>query len=45
MMSSMTSGTQGFGGSGIVKTIILPNEEVNRLGVEAEELRCYLSAQ
>lgn len=24
---------------GIIKTVILPNEEINRLGVEAEELR------
>ncbi len=32
-------------GSGIIKTVILPNEEVNRLAVEAEELRQYLQAQ
>jgi hypothetical protein len=29
---------------GVVKTVILPNEELNRLGVELEELKCYLSA-
>jgi hypothetical protein len=29
---------------GIVKTVILPNEELNRLGVELEELKCFLSA-
>ena len=26
-------------GTGIIKTIILPNEEINRLAVEAEELK------
>jgi hypothetical protein len=42
-MTTMT-GPTSYNGGGIVKTIILPNEEVNRLGVEAEELRCFLSA-
>ena len=32
-------------GNGIIKTIILPNEEINRLAVEQEELRQYLQAQ
>ncbi len=32
-------------GTGIIKTVILPNEEINRLAVEAEELRQYLAAQ
>ncbi len=32
-------------GGGVVKTVILPNEEINRLGVELEELKCFLSAQ
>ncbi|CDW88882.1 UNKNOWN [Stylonychia lemnae] len=32
--------SQGYGqGGGIIKTVIMPNEEINRLGVEAEELR------
>jgi hypothetical protein len=31
--------------SGIIKTVILPNEEVNRLAIEAEELKQYLHAQ
>jgi len=26
-------------GSGIIKTVILPNEEINRLALEAEELK------
>eukprot|EP00350_Pseudokeronopsis_sp_OXSARD2_P009033 CAMPEP_0170548486 /NCGR_PEP_ID=MMETSP0211-20121228/6806_1 /TAXON_ID=311385 /ORGANISM="Pseudokeronopsis sp., Strain OXSARD2" /LENGTH=63 /DNA_ID=CAMNT_0010854075 /DNA_START=613 /DNA_END=804 /DNA_ORIENTATION=+ len=30
---------------GVVKTVILPNEEVNRLGVEVEELKCFMNAQ
>lgn len=30
--------------SGIIKTVILPNEEVNRLAIEAEELKGYLQA-
>lgn len=32
-------------GSGVIKTIILPNEEINRLAIEAEELKQFLSAQ
>jgi len=32
-------------GTGIIKTVILPNEEINRLAIEAEELRQYLAAQ
>ncbi len=28
---------------GIVKTVILPNEELNRLGVELEELKHFLN--
>ena len=31
-------------GSGIIKTVILPNEEINRLAIEAEELKQYLQA-
>ena len=31
-------------GTGIIKTVILPNEEINRLAVEAEELKQYLAA-
>lgn len=33
---------QGHTGGGIIKTIIMPNEEINRLGVEVEELRQHL---
>ena len=43
-MTSLTSG-QGYAGGGIVKTIILPNEEINRLGVESEELRNHLQTE
>ena len=32
-------------GNGIIKTVILPNEEINRLAIEQEELRQYLQAQ
>jgi hypothetical protein len=32
-------------GNGIIKTVILPNEEINRLAIEQEELRQYLAAQ
>lgn len=39
-----SSNSEHFG-SGIIKTVILPNEEINRLAVEAEELKQYLSAQ
>ena len=39
-----SSNSENFG-SGIIKTVILPNEEINRLAVEAEELKQYLSAQ
>jgi len=38
-------GTSDYQGSGIIKTVILPNEEVNRLAIEAEELKQYLHAQ
>ena len=38
-------GTSDCQGSGIIKTVILPNEEVNRLAIEAEELKQYLHAQ
>lgn len=31
--------TIGSGYGGVIKTVILPNEELNRLGIEAEELR------
>ena len=44
-MSMRTLGTSDCQGSGIIKTVILPNEEVNRLAVEAEELKQYLHAQ
>jgi hypothetical protein len=30
-------------GSGIIKTVILPNEEINRLAIEAEELKQFLA--
>jgi len=26
-------------GGGVIKTVIMPNEEINRLGIEAEELK------
>ena len=41
----MSQHTLSGDGSGIIKTVILPNEEVNRLAIEAEELRQYLAAQ
>lgn len=44
-LSMRTLGASDSQGSGIIKTVILPNEEVNRLAVEAEELRQYLQAQ
>jgi len=28
-----------------VRTVILPNEEINRLGLELEELKCFLNVQ
>jgi hypothetical protein len=31
--------TSGNNGGGIVKTVILPNEEINRLGLESQELK------
>ena len=34
-----------YQGSGIIKTVILPNEEINRLAIEAEELKQLLQAQ
>ncbi len=43
-MSKMTSpnaSTMG-GTGGVIKTVILPNEDINRLGVEGEELRSHL---
>jgi len=43
-LHTMRSASDHFG-SGIIKTVILPNEEMNRLAVEAEELKQYLSAQ
>lgn len=45
MMMSTIGSSQGYAGGGIVKTIILPNEEINRLGVEAEELREHLNVE
>lgn len=39
-----TASTDHFG-SGIIKTVILPNEEINRLALEAEELKQYLAVQ
>ena len=33
------------GGGGIVKTVILPNEEMNRLGMEYEHLQTFLIEQ
>jgi hypothetical protein len=44
-MSMRTLGTSDCQGSGIIKTVILPNEEVNRLAIEAEELKQFLHAQ
>ena len=41
MMSTLTA-PSGHTGGGIIKTVIMPNEEINRLGVEAEELRQFL---
>ena len=40
----VSNSSKGVSGGGIVKTIILPNEELNRLGLELEELKCYLNA-
>ena len=37
--------TPAMSSGGIIKTVILPNEEVNRLGIEAEELRHLLHYQ
>ena len=31
--------------SGVIKTVIMPHEDINRLGVEAEELRCFFNGQ
>lgn len=42
MMSTLTTPSGNVGG-GIIKTIILPNEEINRLGIEAEDLRQSLT--
>eukprot|EP00347_Sterkiella_histriomuscorum_P001132 403373203 len=44
------NGTNGYSQSsqmsgGIIKTVIMPNEEINQLGIEAEELRQMLAAQ
>lgn len=44
-MRSLRGGDSEHFGTGIIKTVILPNEEINRLAVEAEELKQYLSAQ
>jgi hypothetical protein len=44
MMSTFTT-SQGHAGRGIIKTIILPNEEINRLGVESEELGNHLNSE
>ena len=41
MMRSICSSTD-HKGSGIIKTVILPNEEIIRLGIEAEELNEFL---
>jgi hypothetical protein len=38
MMRTVKSSIEHHG-SGIIKTVIMPNEEINRLGIEAEELR------
>ena len=37
-MSTITSAS-GHTGGGVVKTVILPNEEINRLGLELDELK------
>lgn len=42
-MRSLRDSENHFG-TGIIKTVILPNEEINRLAVEAEELKQYLAA-
>lgn len=39
------SSSSGNNGGGIIKTIILPNEEINRLGLEADELRNHLDME
>jgi hypothetical protein len=44
-MRSLRGGDSEHFGTGIIKTVILPNEEINRLAVEAEELKQYLAAQ
>jgi hypothetical protein len=31
--------------AGVIKTVILPHEDINRLGLEAEELRFFLKNQ
>jgi hypothetical protein len=44
-MRTVKNGTlTDHSGSGIIKTVILPNEEINRLAIEAEELKQYLQA-
>lgn len=44
-MRTLGGASSDHHGSGIIKTVILPNEEINRLACEAEELRQYLGAQ
>ena len=46
MMQSLNiTQSSGYTGSGIIKTIIMPNEELNKLGLESEELRNFLVSQ
>lgn len=45
LRTATISQSENFGSSGIIKTVILPNEEINRLALEAEELRQYLAVQ
>lgn len=44
-MRTLKSGSHDHCGSGIIKTVIMPNEEINRLAIEAEELTQYIEAQ
>lgn len=39
MLRTIGSVNSTVGAGGVIKTVILPNEEINKLGIEAEELR------
>lgn len=45
MAGGSTMQTIGSGYGGVIKTVILPNEELNRLGIESEELRNQIPIQ